>query len=95
MVPQVGSANISGLRTVSDTESIYLGHPRDIPSLDMRSYSTSRRRVDVRLPTQAEVKLIIHCPIKEHVHPWKYYHPLHRAIILVDETSGQDVSQKH
>ena len=56
MVPQVGSANISGLRTVSDTESIYLGHPRDIPSLDMRSYSTSRRRVDVRLPTQAEVK---------------------------------------
>ena len=94
MVPQVGQANISGLHTVSDTESICLGHSRNIPSLNVRSYSTSRRRVDVRLPTQAEVKLIIHCPMNEHVNPWHYCYLLHRAIILVDETSGQDDSQK-
>ena len=56
MVPQVCQADLSGLRTVSGTESICLGRPRNIPCLNVRSYSTSRRTVDVGPPTQAKVK---------------------------------------
>ena len=58
MVAQVCQANIAGLGTVSDTESITLGHPENIPSLNVRSYSTqtSRRRLGVRPLTEAKVK---------------------------------------
>ena len=95
MVLQVCQANVSGLRTVSDTENFILGRPRNIPSLHVRSYSASRRRLGVRPPTQAKAKLIIHCLIKEHVKFWHYFHPRHRAFKLVDETSRQDDSEKH
>lgn len=64
MVPQECQPNVSGLRTVSDRESKSLGHPRNILSLNVRSYSTSRRRLDVTPPTQAKVKAYHSLPNK-------------------------------
>ena len=66
MVPQECQPNVSGLRIVSDTESKSLGHPRNIPSLNVRSYSnhTSRRRLDVRPSTQAKVRAYHSLPNK-------------------------------